>query len=381
MVNVKRVHEGLARIERALSWFLRLPPDVPIPKRPRLLRIPPFESVRRAFDELHNVFMEFHEGNVDKTLIPVFNMAFTDMYYVVYHFGELVYDMDFVCQVVEARRLGAHPRVCYARALDMDMGQLVEGFKRLSEYVPMPSVKESIEESSRNFLNMLRLLSVTCSWATEVECLRHASPESVAPASLKTYLSDLLSAIRTLDRRLVDLYYGIKRWKVGVVELYEHPQTTPELSELAEYAANVLNKLVETGFLTWRPVIVYSLKDRITVLVEAIQNFAMFKSIVVKPGWTVDIYVNTVPEPPTVYKRVLGDRGFKAEGVGYFVYYKLKATVSLGDVRELLKTALPAMTVTGVDEEELYEAALERIARLESELKEQKPLRKRKAGL
>ena len=50
-------------------------------------------------------------------------------------------------------------------------------------------------------------------------------------------------------------------------------------------------------------------------------------------------------------------------------------------MRELLKTALPAMTVTGMDDGELYEAALERIVRLESELREQKPLRMRKAGL
>jgi hypothetical protein len=78
---------------------------------------------------------------------------------------------------------------------------------------------------------------------------------------------------------------------------------------------------------------------------------------------------------------VLAERGFRAEETGYFVYYKLRVTIPPGDIRDLLKIVLPAMTVTGTDEEKLYDVALERIVVLESKLKEQRPLRKRKVSL
>jgi hypothetical protein len=61
--------------------------------------------------------------------------------------------------------------------------------------------------------------------------------------------------------------------------------------------------------------------------------------------------------------------------------HKLKVTVPPGDIRELLKTALPTMTIIGTDEEELYKTALERIGMLESKLRVQEPLGKRKIGL
>ncbi len=382
MVNVQEVHRGLDEVAGALLRLLNLSPRTPIPlEKPRPLRIRPVESVVLASHELYMRASEFYEHLMGKEPIPVFNMAFVDLYFTIYYLNRLVNDMDYICRAVKGRLFETYPDICYVLALDVDMEMLLGEFKGLSERIPHLVRWQTIELIGRNFLNKLKSFSVTCSWATETTCLRYAGPESVTPASLRTYLSDLLSAIHTLDRRLIDLYFGVKRWRVGVIELYEHPQTTPELSELAEYAANILNKLVEMGVLTWKPVVVYSLQDRITIAVEAYEPVSFFKNIVIKPGWAVDIYMSLLPEPFRVLKRVLSERGFKTEETGHLIYYKLRVSIPPGDVRELLKTALPTMTLTGTNEEELYKTALGTIEMLESKLRVQKPLRKRKTSL
>jgi hypothetical protein len=382
LVNVHEIGRRLSTVTEDLLKLASIPPDVPLAS----------EDVLNAVEKLHRDCMMLY-GFRDIAVIPVFYYAFLELCETAYNLYRFLAEIHKTCEA--ARRLKKDfgieiaPNPC-EYVLDFRMELVIRDFRRagrqLSKYLVFFTSEAA--EAGKNFLDMLRSFSLTCSLATEGACLRYASRESVIPTSIRAYVSDLHSATERLSRRFSDLYSGVVEWRVGSIRLCEHPGTTPELSNLAEHAANILHK--EATEIAPRhdieeKVAVFSLRDRVAV------GMREHGSIVVKPKWVMEVYeygyiVRALSEgelkyinPVDVLKDILRDRGFKAE----YTAYGLEVTMPPGDVMEALKIALilPSVPLIAETKEALYGDAISKIGLLESKLKEQRPLKKRRKSL
>jgi hypothetical protein len=361
LVNTREIHKRLLDVARDLKTLSELPPNTPLVSK----------DVLRAVTRLYRSALRLH-GLDDTYFIPVFDDVFLELYETAYYLYKFVSGLEAVCDAMRRHKVVVSPDPCQVHAVDSVLEQVVKDFKGVYRRVPL--VLSEVLMSVDGFLSELQSLSFACSLAVEAECLKHAGPRGVAPATLRAYISDLLSAVNIVARRFAELYLDVNEWKVGLVRLYESPLATRELADMAEYASNVLHKQVEARLVPrWvaSKVAVFSLEDRVATRMQT------FGDVVVKPRWIVDVYA-THPAIDAL-KRVFGERGFKVEPT----VYGLRVAMPPGDVMEAVRIShvLPLITLVAGGEEESHKVALAKLELLESKLREQKPLKKRKRGM
>lgn len=361
MVNTREIHKRLLDVARDLKMLSELPSNTPLVSR----------DVLRVVRRLYRSALRLHELE-DAYFIPVFDDVFLELYETTYYLHRLVSELDVICEAIRRYKVVVSPNPCHVHTMDSTLERVVKDFK--SVYRRLPLVISEAVMASEGFLSELQSFSIICSLAVEAECLKHAGPRGVAPVTLRAYVSDFLTSVNLVARRFVELYYDVSEWKVGLIPLYESPATTQELLNMAEYVANVVHKQVEARLVPgWvaSKVAVFSLEDRVAVRMQT------FGDIVVKPRWVIDVYA-THPAIDML-KRILDDKGFKTESA----FYGLRVTIPPGDVVEAtrISSALPLITLMAGGEEEQYKVALARLELLESKLKEQRPLKKRKRGM
>jgi hypothetical protein len=361
LVNTHEIHKRLLDVARDLMALSELPPNTSLVS----------SDVLRAVMRLYRSALRLHELD-DTYFIPVFDDVFLELYETVHYLHRLVSELDVICDAIRRHKVVVSPNPCHVHTMDSVLEQVVKDFKAV--YRRLPLVISEAVMASEGFLSELQSFSVFCSLVVETECLKHADPRGVAPASLRIYVSDFLSAVNRVAMRFAELYYDISEWKVGMVRLYESPATTQELLNVAEHMANVLHKQVETLLVPrWvaTKVAVFSLEDRVTVRMQT------FGDIVAKPRWVIDVYA-THPAID-VLKRMLTEKGFKTETT----FYGVRVTIPPGDIMEATRITcmLPSITIVAGEEEDQYRVALARLELLESKLKGQKPLKKRKRGV
>jgi hypothetical protein len=374
LVNVHEIHKRLTAVAEDLSRLAGMPPHIPLSSKEML----------GVAEKLHKDSSSIY-GFYDASLIPVFYIAFLELHETIYNLYRFLAEIRNLCDFAKRYGVEISPDPC-DHVLDSKAELVVKDFRRARKMLRRRFIfaPTEVDTFGTNFLEMLKFFSLSCSFATEGTCLRYASPEAVIPASLRTYVSDLHSATDRLARKFADLYLGVEEWRVGSIRLYEHPDTTPGLSDLAERAANILHKEAELQDQVASKVAVFSLKDRVAV------GMREFGSVVARPRWVIEVYgydfmfrplygILKYITPIDVLKDVLDDRGFRTE----LTAYGLEITVPPGDVAEALKTTLilPLIPQTAETKEALYGILISRFRLLESKLKEQKPVKKSKRSL
>jgi hypothetical protein len=384
LVRIDKITELLTEIEHRLLRIATVPPNLPIVAR----------GITRLVDQI---------SAISRKLVLLDDSELLRAYGLIEHLdlalGVLILfinDLSYLCDRARNYGVRVHPDPCNTVTLDYFMEWIVTEYERLSvslKHATRGMTDRDVKAWRERFFNALQLLSSNCIHIMGVNCLKYASPEKVTSSPLRSHIMDLASATRAISDYIVKTYSGIKEWRVGSIRLYVHPRTTDELLDLAEYAANVLHKITElelveplliemelegkTIELWWEDrVAVYSLADRVEIAVQG-ANYVM-----VKPGWIVDAYLATgKKEFAERMKRVLEEKGFKTEltGVGF------KISIPPGDVREAVKlVCVISATIARVLYEEIdkaYEIAVSDINLVESKLREQKPLKRRKVSL
>jgi hypothetical protein len=370
LFSVSRFRKSLARIEESLVRLAGTSPDKSIVS----------DDVREKVYDVYNAGLSFF-NHIGWLIVPIYyREIFSLLHLVTYYLEWMVGHLRSICDEVERIGVPVHPNPCETHTLDYFVEWLIRDFgelaKRVHAAVDLRTLMEKAESGGAKFLEYLKQLSRACVHFTGANCLKYASPDEVTPAPLRSYVLDLFSAARYIDGKFVESYEGVREWRMGLVRLYEHRKATGELSELAEYVANILHKQLEKGIAPrWLKdrIIVFSLKDRVEITIYTVGD------IVVKPRWVTEVYPASDKEGE-VLRRILSERGFKTEPI----VFGFRVTVPPGDVREAVKLAcmLPAIpTVTVVGETEAYKVALANIELLEMYLREQKPVEKRRRGL
>jgi hypothetical protein len=229
-----------------------------------------------------------------------------------------------------------------------------------------------------SLLSRLSDLNTVCKETIDLDCLKYARSEGVIPASFRSYVLDLASATRLIDYSFTRLYGFLEEYRVGHVRLYEHPASPRELSDLAEYMANILHKQAELGMAPKRlkgKIQVLSLKDRVEALIHDIGY------IIARPSWVVEIHQEGSEKEALILAHILAKRGFRVELVYKFVGVAFRITIPPGSVREAVKIACVLPAVKPVGWEKAFDATLSSIELLETKLREQEPLKKRKVSL
>jgi hypothetical protein len=371
LVNIRKIRKMLMEIEEKLLKVASRPPDEPVVSSDIVDSI--YEA-RRIAIELANMpgsrLLHTHE-----TFIAIYRtLGMLDAF---------VDELFRLCYAAWMHGIRVQPDPCNEVTLDYFIEWIVRDFWELARHVKPAieaelggEIKIETKEKGEGFLNRLQLLSSACVQFIGVNCLRYASPEKVTRLPLRAHVIDLASAIGLIDDYVVKSYYGISEWRAGLIRLYVHPKTTGELLDLAEHASNVLHKIIEVGILGkwWADrVAVYSLADRVEIIRE--EDF----HVVVKPRWVVDVHLFKKDFIETM-RRILSERGFKTE----LTDYGFKIIIPPGDVRDAVKLACvlsAALLVYFINVAEAYGIALSSIELVESKLREQKPLKKRKVSL
>jgi hypothetical protein len=330
--------------------------------------LPGYESLasKRVIEVVDRIFKSTKRfyGMKDVALVPLFNKVFDALYDTAYHLKAFVDEVATLCDRIRRRRIEViNP--CLVHTVDSVVEDAVRDLARVVEQVL--GFLSEVEEMGGMFLYSLTKLSSACIMYLGENCLRHATPEQVSPASLRAYAQDLLAAMRLIRAKFLGMYQGIRRSKVGSIRFYEHPETTGELSSLARRIAGILNKQLETfGPSRWLEEVAsaYALKDMV------VAGFREVGDIVVKPRWTIDFYL-TLDEDRDIVKRLFDERGFKTEVTDY----GLKVAMPPGDVRESVKIAcmLPIAHIANLakpDIEEAYKATKSMLELLEAKLEE-----------
>ena len=370
MFSVSRIRKSLAKIEESLVRLVVTSPDEPIVS----------DDVRDKVYDVYDAGLSFF-NQVGGLIVPIYyREIFRLLHLVTYYLEWMVGHLRSICDEVGSIGVPVHPNPCETHTLDSHVEWLIRDFGELANRVyvavDLRTLMEKAESGGVKFLEHLKLLSWACVHFTGANCLKQASPDGVTPAPLRSYILDLMSAVRYIDGKFAESYEGVREWRTGLVRLYEHRKATGELSELAEHIANILHKQLERGIAPrWLKdrILVFSLKDRVEITIY------MVGDIVVKPRWATDVYPASAKEGE-ILRRILAERGFKTEPIAY----GFRVTTPPGDVREAVKIAcmLPAIpTVTIVGETEAYKVTLSNIELLEMYLREQKPVEKRRRGL
>ncbi len=362
--DVKKIHEWLMDVSERLMMLASVPPDKPLVSRDATSAF--YEALKAA-----GGFLEVRWG----LIIPIFyGSTFYWLYESVIRLYRIVHELQRICHLTALRLVDIHPNPCDMHTLDFYVEWIIRDFTRLAERA---RIETDIEERGRELLESLRQLSSACVQATGVNCLKYANPEGVMPMPLRAYVLDLASATELVSHKFLEAYRDVREWRVGNIRLYEHPKATSELSELAEYIANILHKMVETGIVspTFKYVaLVLTTKDKIEVIVSGRGG------MILKPRWIIDAY--WWEDESSIVRRILAERGFVPEKTDR----GLRVTVSPDKVTEAVKIVclLPAVPSPFVDvrgHKHAYWITMSKLELLESRLKEQKPLKKRKDNL
>jgi hypothetical protein len=370
---VKKIHEKLEELDKILIEIAIQAPGKPLVSED-ILRL--FERADKVatdlFDKLHGAFP--------------YRRVLEQLIFVIDYFNDFIRSLRDICEKVWSGGTAIRPDPCDIHTLDSHVGSIKRDFAELEKYKPYTSLPDlrdrfRVEEMIESLLSRLNDLNTACKETIGINCLKYAGSEGVIPASLRSYVLDLASAARLIDYNFTRLYGFLEEYRVGHVRLYEHPASPRELSGLAEYIANILHKQVEVGMASKRlkgKIQVLSLKDRVEALIHDIGY------IIVRPSWVVEIHQEGTGYEAGILAHILAKRGFRAELVYKFVGVAFRITVPPGSVREAVKIAcmLPAVpTVETVGWEKAFDATLSSIESLESKLREQEPLKKRKVSL
>jgi hypothetical protein len=365
----------LTEIEEGLLKVVGTPPDLPLVS----------SGIVDSIAETCNVAFEL-VGVPESRLLHIHD-TLDAAYETICRLYSFIDELFRLCYAAWDVGIRLHPDPCDIVTLDYFIEWIVRDFGELAKHVKPAleaklkgEIKVEIKEKGEWFMDRLQHLSSTCVQFLGVNCLKYASPGKVIRSPLRAHVIDLVSAVRLIDSHVAKSYHGVREWRVGDIRLYEHPKTTGELLDLAEHVANVVHKIIEVGIGRpwWKDrIVIYSLADRVEIIVERTVH------IVAKPRWVVDVYLieferyKVFIEP---MRRILSERGFETE----LTDYGFKITTPLGDVREAVKlaSALSASLLMYItDVAKAYEIALSDIELLESKMKGQKPLKKRKISL
>ena len=353
MVDVNKIYGGLVDVAEGFLEITILPGYESLDS----------ERVIEAVDRIFESAKKFY-GLKDVALVPLFNKVFDGLFDVAYHLKRFVDEVAVVCDGARRRRIEViNP--CLVHTVDSVVEDAVRDFAMVGEQVL--GFLSEVEEMGGMFLYSLTKLSSACITYLGENCLRHATPDQVSPASLRAYAQDLLAAMGLIRAKFRGMYQGVRRSKVGSIRFYEHLGTTVELSGLARRIATILNKQLETfGPSRWLQEVasVYALKDVV------VAGFREAGDIVVKPRWIIDFYL-TFDEDRDVMKRLFDERGFRTEPIAY----GFRVTTPPGDVREAVKIAcmLPIAHTANLakrDIEEAYKATKSMLELLEAKLEE-----------
>jgi hypothetical protein len=388
LFKVGEISKRLADMGVGLTEIAFVPPDKPIADR----------DIREAVEKVDKVASKLHVRIQEMIVPPSYYRIFENLVRAVYRLRQTIYYISSICNTVEEmekRGVRLLPNPCYTHTLDFHVEWLIRDFKKYAERVEPVARRvlhprivsfgypvKNIEEGGKGFLERLQILSSLCVHFTGANCLKHASPETVTPAPLRSHILDLSSAVGIVRRRFLDECLGVKEWKVGDIWLYECPGTTQELLDLAEYVANVLHKMMEIKIapspLTTYTAGVFSFKDRVEVML-----YRDVGGLIARPGWVVDVYSYPIWEGTVeVLKRVFSERGFRTEPVGRFVGFRV--AVPPGYVREVVKLACMLLTIPPADvvgHDKAYQTAISELEQLESALWEHRSLKRRRSGL
>jgi hypothetical protein len=387
LFKVGEINRRLADMGVGLTAIAFAPPDKPIADR----------DIREAVEKVDKVASKLHV-RIQEMIVPFsYYRIFENLTRIVYRLRQIIYYISFICDTVEEmekRGVRLLPNPCYTHTLDSHVESLISDFKEYAEraepvarrvlhprIVSFSYPVRSIEEGGRGFLESLQILSSLCVHFTGANCLKHASPEKVTPAPLRSHILDLSSAVGIVRRRFLDECLGVKEWKVGDIWLYECPGTTGELLDLAEYVANVLHKMLEIKIVppvTMYTAGVFSFKDRVEVMLYHDEG-----GFIARPGWVVDVYSYPIWEDNVeILRRIFSERGFRTEPLERFVGFRV--VVPPGYVREVVKLACMLLTIPPADmigRDNAYQTAMSRLEQLESALWEHRSLKRRKLGL
>jgi hypothetical protein len=336
--RIDKYLKALADIEDALTEVAVTPFDKPLASK----------EVTEAFEKAGDIILKHYERRSDFFVSITHDTLFFTIYDAMTNLVRLMFYVNRLCRY-GGPIVGFDP--CKAYTLDFDLEFMVTNFRRFADqaktrYLDAEYDAKQIEYYRERLLKNLRWISRYCVRVTGVNCLKHATPEEVKPASLRTYVVDLISAIRLVARRMSESYHGVTEQKVGHTWFYKHPKTTEELLSLAAYAILVLHKQFEIaekhimsdeswlrrvfrrsvteGYTT----LVYALKDRVEITLDYDAD------IVVKPRWVVEVVpIVYVRDKAEVLKQVLSERGYKVETTDY----GFKITMPPGDVMEAIK--------------------------------------------
>jgi hypothetical protein len=362
--DVKKIYEWLMDMSVRLMMLASVPPDKPLVSR----------DATSAFYEAFETAGGFLEVRRE-LIIPIFyDSVFYWLRESVIRLNGITHELERICRVVALRLIDIRPNPCDTHTLDFYVERIIRDFARLAERA---RIKTDIEERGRKLLESLQHLSSSCVQATGINCLKYASPEGVTPMPLRAYVLDLALAAELVSRKFLEAYRDVREWRVGHIRLYEHPKATSELATLAEYIANILHKMIETEIVspTFKDVaLVLTTKDKIEVIVSGQGG------MILKPGWIIDAY--WWEDESSIVRRILTERGFVPEKTDR----GLRVTVSPDKVAEAVKIvcllpAVPSPFVDVRDHEHAYRITMSKLELLESRLKEQKLLRKRRRGL
>jgi hypothetical protein len=383
LFNVNEISRWLAKMDTELMAVAMVPPDKPLVH----------DNTRNATEKAYKVASKFYVRIQEMILPPSYFRIFMGLSVSIYSLRQTIYYLSFICdRVREAEQAGVslYPNPCHTHTLDFNVEWVTRDFKKFIEradpavrqvlhgFVGFGTPMRHVEEGSKGFLERLQILSSYCVHFAGANCLKYADPEKTTPAPLRAHILDLSSATRTIHKKFIESYQGVREWRVGSIRLYEHPKTTEELLDLAEYTANVLHKMIEMKILPLPyadSAGVFSLKDRVEIMLKHDMG-----GMVVKPRWVVDVYSFPIIEDMVgVLRHILTERGFKTEPITHV--FGFKVTMPPGDVREALRIAcmLPVMPTKIAGK--AYELTLSMIESLESKLKEQKPLKRCKSRL
>jgi hypothetical protein len=367
LAEFEKTHKELVKVETRLLRLASIPPGKPVVSM----------YVKETSKKITDIMFELR-----RTVrpIPFFLYKFIEhLHEPVKFFSMFISELHYICYKVSRSKITADPNPCEIHTLDSLVEWIVRDFRELGKHLDIAMEVARVEKNGELFLDSLKSLSSACVQFVGANCLKHASPDNVAPMPLRSYILDLVFATRRVTDKLAELYSGVRKWRVGHVLFYDHPRTTKEFLNLAEYVAYMLHVQIEIGtasiFLKDR-IAVLSLKNVVEILIRDISEVG---DIVVRPRWVIDVFsdLDTKAKMP-ILKRILEERGFKTEPMlGGF-----RVTVRPSDVMEAVKIAcmLPSIPYP-VIEDAAYTKALYNIRMLESELKKQKPLKRRKISL
>jgi hypothetical protein len=361
----------LSDIEDALTEVVVTPFDKPLASK----------EVIEAFEKAREISLKYYDR-----VVPI-NLAYHSLFFWIHHsildLAQFVSRANMLCKYA-GPVVGFNP--CKAYTLDFDIEFMVANFRRLADQAKTryrdaeDDIKE-IEYHSESLLRNLKRISWYCVWVIGVNCLKHATPEEAKPASLRTYVVDLISAIRLVARRTSEKYRGVTEQKVGNAWFYRHPMTMEELLSLATHAILVFHKYLEIaekrvlsdvsvfswpqlvlpfrlGFIRKYGMLVYVLKDRLEITLDS--DF----DIVVKPRWVVDVYIAmTSRKKVEVIRRALSERGYKLEATDD----TFKITIPPGDVMEVIKilsTPILLYSIEFANEDEALKFILDIVERV-----------------